>query len=289
MAFSNVDQIPLDQQIQLSTASAKNQMAFQERMSNTAVQRQVADMKAAGINPILAAKYGGASTPTGAEGDFSGDQVVNLLASAMQTNAMVVGSYGRIVDDILHGDTGLNGHTTPMGNNVNPKGSGGSFLRDLNDSNISFSDKLMILRVMANNGYVTDPSLIPDVNLDDTALGALAGVALKTYEKLRGNNRRYYNKKTGQYEEPVDNGEPLDFVDNIVNSQGGKKLIYGINNLINKIDKKTSSSSSSSAKSNGSYSRYVEERSKLQNSAKNLWNGGKKVAAVLSGTSKKHT
>jgi hypothetical protein len=55
---------------------AQNQMDFQREMSNTSYQRAVADMKKAGLNPMLAYSQGGASSPGGAsttvQNKFSG-------------------------------------------------------------------------------------------------------------------------------------------------------------------------------------------------------------------------
>ena len=49
---------------QEAQAASAKQMAFQEDMSNTSYVRGMEDMKKAGLNPILAGKMGGASTPT---------------------------------------------------------------------------------------------------------------------------------------------------------------------------------------------------------------------------------
>ena len=77
-------------QLDQARREATKQRDFQREMSSSAYQRAMADMRAARLNPILAGKLGGASTPAGAMAnvpDLAG-AAGGVISSAMQANQL---------------------------------------------------------------------------------------------------------------------------------------------------------------------------------------------------------
>lgn len=171
-----------------NSAISQKQMDFQERMRNTSYQAATKDMRAAGLNPMLAYSQGGASVPGGAgipAVDTMKDSINSAMAAArLEADLEQVGLQNEVLKDQsenLRSQTTLNDNNAQTALNVNRKAAAEADIAQI-DATIANSALGTIQRV----GSAVSPFISSSKSLaglfENAANGANAHVDPKTGE-----------------------------------------------------------------------------------------------------------
>lgn len=170
----------MDYQYKLNSQLAEDNRNWQERMANSAHQREIADLKKAGLNPVLSITGGsGANTPTGSTASVSdGAGYFSALANLEATK--------------INSATQRYMHDTPSANS--PLGAVEYFLEQFGDlGNDTASATAAILQKVGQ--FFVDSKTNSDKYKEDRANGIMVEIATTEadmlYAELSGDKKKY--------------------------------------------------------------------------------------------------
>lgn len=169
---NSLNQKMWEQTAEYNSNEAKLNREWQEHMSSTAYQRAVADLKAAGLNPILAAMNGGANMGAGATATMGG------LSAAMANSGLQNAAMGSI----------------------------GGFQGIIENT----SGALAIAGAIADgfSGIASAVEAAKKAGVEDTVVGAMAGASGEDEETVRGWLNEVGDKQTGKYKQTYRENNP---------------------------------------------------------------------------------
>lgn len=192
-------------QNQASAKQAQDNRDFQERMSGTAHQREVADLKAAGLNPILSASGPGASTPTGASGEIAsyGDGISKGLETAIAVKQQNKDFQLKDADiDNRNADTGNKKASEELIRNQSAQSAQDVKQKKLQNNIIEKTMESAIKKAKAEGDYSELNQIMGLINSGTGSLGNVIGIGQEMKSILNMLRHGSKNKKLMQQQNP---------------------------------------------------------------------------------------